>query len=86
MSTSSIARSNDCRIQIRRHSDETNSSIFAGLGIGFLANMVQTFGTNWLGQICRYPGPCFHMEWLAMGIPLSAAVYFVWKLVDRRRR
>jgi hypothetical protein len=51
----------------------------AGLGILFLASAVQTFGTNWLGQACSYPGPCFHLEWLAVGIVLSAIAYFVWK-------
>jgi hypothetical protein len=57
----------------------------AGLGIIFLASAVQTFGTNWLGQACPYPGPCFHPEWLAMGAGLSAAAYIVWKLNRRRR-
>ena len=28
-----------------------------GLAILFLASAVQTFGTNWLGQTCPYPGP-----------------------------
>jgi hypothetical protein len=56
-----------------------------GLGIVFLASAVQTFGTNWLGQACAYPGPCFHPEWLAMGIGLSAAAYIAWK-VHRSRR
>jgi hypothetical protein len=56
-----------------------------GLGIVFLASAVQTFGTNWLGQTCPYPGPCFHPEWLAMGIGLSAAAYIAWK-ADRGRR
>jgi len=50
-----------------------------GLGIVFLASAVQTFGTNWLGQVCPYPGPCFRPEWLAMGIGLSAAAYIAWK-------
>jgi hypothetical protein len=57
----------------------------AGLGIVFLASAVQTFGTNWLGQTCPYPGPCFHPEWLGIGTVLSAASYFAWKLVGRRR-
>jgi hypothetical protein len=52
----------------------------AGLGIIFLASAVQTYGTNWLGQTCLYPGPCFHPEWLAMGIALSAAAYVAWKV------
>ena len=51
----------------------------AGLGIVFLASAVQPFGTNWLGQVCPYPGPCFHPEWLAFGIALSAAAYIAWK-------
>jgi hypothetical protein len=51
----------------------------SGLGIVFLASAVQTYGTNWLGQGCRYPGPCFHPEWLAMGIGLSAVAYIAWK-------
>lgn len=59
--------------------------VAAGLGIVFLASAVQTFGTNWLGQRCPYPGPCFQPEWLAVGIALSAAAYVAWKL-DRGRR
>ena len=57
----------------------------AGLAIIFLAIAVQTFGTNWLGQVCPYPGPCFHPEWLAMGVGLSAAAYVAWKLHRSRR-
>jgi len=57
----------------------------AGLGIVFLASAVQTFGKNWLGQACPYPGPCFHPEWLAMGVGLSAAAYIAWKLHRSRR-
>jgi hypothetical protein len=57
----------------------------AGLGIVFLASAVQTFGTNWLGQACPYPGPCFHPEWLAVGIGLSAAAYIAWKAGGRGR-
>jgi hypothetical protein len=56
-----------------------------GLGIVFLASAVQTFGMNWLGQACPYPGPCFHPEWLAAGIALTVAAHIAWK-VDRRRR
>jgi hypothetical protein len=56
-----------------------------GLGIIFLASAVQTFGTNWLGQVCPYPGPCFRPEWLAMGIGLSAAAYIAWKVHSSRR-
>jgi hypothetical protein len=52
----------------------------AGLGILFLASAVQTWGTNWLGQACRYPGPCFHAEWLAAGLALSAAAYVAWRV------
>ena len=59
--------------------------LVAGLGILFLASAVQTFGTNWLGQACPYPGPCFHMEWLAIGVVLSAVAYFGWKVLDRGR-
>jgi hypothetical protein len=55
-----------------------------GLGIVFLASAVQTFGTNWLGQVCPRPGPCFHPEWLAVGVGLSVAAYIAWK-VDRKR-
>jgi hypothetical protein len=51
-----------------------------GLGIIFLASAVQTFGTNWLGQVYPYPGPCFHPEWLAIGVVLSAAAYIAWKI------
>jgi len=57
----------------------------AGLGIIFLASTVQTFGTNWLGQACPYPGPCFHAEWLVIGVVLSAAAYFAWKNVNSSR-
>jgi hypothetical protein len=39
----------------------------AGLAMIFLASAVQAFGTNWLGQVCRYPGPCLHPEWLGFG-------------------
>jgi cytochrome b subunit of formate dehydrogenase len=56
----------------------------AGLAMIFVASAVQTFGTNWLGQVCPYPGPCFHPEWLAFGVALAAAAYIAWK-VDRRR-
>jgi hypothetical protein len=56
-----------------------------GLGIVFLASAVQTFGTNWLGQVCPYPGPCFRPEWLAMGIGLSAAAYIAWKVHSSHR-
>jgi len=55
-----------------------------GLGIVFLASAVQTFGTNWLGQVCPYPGPCFRPEWLAVGIGLSVVAYIAWE-VDQRR-
>lgn len=57
----------------------------AGLAMIFLASSVQTFGTNWLGQVCRYPGPCFRPEWLAFGIALAAAAYIAWRS-DRGRR
>jgi hypothetical protein len=56
-----------------------------GLAIVFLASAVQTFGTNWLGQVCPYPGPCFRPLWLALGIALAAAAYIAWKL-DRGHR
>jgi hypothetical protein len=58
----------------------------SGLAIVFLASAVQTFGTNWLGQNCPYPGPCFRPEWLAFGIALAAAAYIAWKLDRGRRR
>ena len=57
-----------------------------GLAILFLASAVQTFGTNWLGQTCAYPGPCFRPEWLAFGLVLAAAAYIVWKSDRGRRR
>jgi hypothetical protein len=57
----------------------------AGLAMIFLASAVQTFGTNWLGQVCPYPGPCFRPEWLAFGIALAAAAYIAWRS-DRPRR
>jgi hypothetical protein len=56
----------------------------SGLAIVFLASAVQTFGTNWLGQECPYPGPCFRPEWLALGIALAVAAYIAWR-ADRRR-
>jgi hypothetical protein len=59
--------------------------IVAGLGIIFLASAVQTFGTNWLGQVRPYPGPCFHPKWLATGAGLSAAAYIAWKIHRSRR-
>jgi hypothetical protein len=59
--------------------------LVAGLGIIFLASAVQTFGTNWLGQACPYPGPCFHVEWFVIGVVLSGAAYFAWKLVNGGR-
>jgi hypothetical protein len=65
-------------IQIRRYLNKKLILFVAGLGIIFLASVVQTFGTNWLGQACPYPGPCFHWEWLAVGVVLSAAAYFAW--------
>jgi hypothetical protein len=51
----------------------------AGLGIVFLASAIQTDGTNWLGQTCNYPGPCFHPEWLAVGVSLTVAAYIGWR-------
>jgi hypothetical protein len=57
----------------------------AGLGMIFLASAVQTFGTNWLGQDCPYPGPCFRPEWLAFGIALAAAAYIAWRTGRGRR-
>ena len=56
-----------------------------GLAMVFLASAVQTFGTNWLGQACPYPGPCFHPEWLGIGIALAAAAYIAWR-ADRSGR
>jgi hypothetical protein len=60
--------------------------LVTGLGIVFLASAVQTYGTNWLSQRCAYPGPCFHAEWLAMGVGLSAAAYIAWKMNRRPPR
>jgi hypothetical protein len=51
----------------------------AGLAMIFLASAVQTFGTNWLGQTCPYPGPCFRPEWLVIGLALAAAAYIASK-------
>jgi hypothetical protein len=42
------------------------------LAMIFLASSVQTFGTNWLGQVCPDPGPCFRPEWLASKARASA--------------
>jgi hypothetical protein len=56
----------------------------SGLAIVFLASAVQTFGTNWLGQTCPYPGPCFRPEWLGLGMVLAVAAYIAWR-TDRRR-
>jgi len=58
--------------------------LVTGLGIIFLASAVQTFGTNWLGQTCRYPGPCFHAEWLTLGIGLTVVAYIAWKICRSR--
>jgi hypothetical protein len=55
------------------------------LAIVFLASAVQTFGTNWLGQVCPYPGPCFRPQWLGLGVALAGAAYIAWKL-DRGHR
>jgi hypothetical protein len=62
------------------------SAVFfvSGLAIVFLASAVQTFGTNWLGQSCPYPGPCFRPEWLSLGIVLAAGAYIAWKRDGRR--
>ena len=57
----------------------------AGLAMIFLASAVQTFGINWLGQVCPYPGPCFRPEWLAFGVVLAGAAYIAWRS-DRHRR
>jgi hypothetical protein len=76
------ARSNiamEHSIPIRRDLKKRLILLVAGMGIIFLASAVQTFGTNWIGQACPYPGPCFHVEWLAIGVVLSAAAYFAWK-------
>jgi hypothetical protein len=72
-------------IKIRRHADKKAILAVAGLGIIFLASAVQTFGINWLGQACLYPGPCFHVEWLVIGVVLSAAAYFAWKMLNSSR-
>ena len=56
-----------------------------GLGIVFLASAIQTYGINWLGQTCPYPGPCFHAGWLSVGVVLSAAAYIAWKVDGGRR-
>jgi hypothetical protein len=51
----SCERETDCRDRPMK-----NLILFvAGLGIVFLASAVQTFGTNWLGQACPYPGRVF---------------------------
>jgi hypothetical protein len=72
-------------IQIRRYFNQKLILFIAGLGIIFLASVVQTFGTNWLGQACPYPGPCLHWEWLAVGVVLTAAAYFAYKVVNNSR-
>jgi hypothetical protein len=72
-------------ISIRRRFIRRLILLAAGLGIIFLASAVQTFGKNWLGQACPYPGPCFHVEWFAVGVGLSAAAYFAWKVVNSSR-
>jgi hypothetical protein len=58
---------------------------FAGLAMIFLASAVQTYGTNWLGQICPFPGPCFHPEWLAFGGGLAAVAYIAWRFDHGRK-
>jgi hypothetical protein len=74
------ARDDRCDVQTNSGADPMKGMILfvTGLGIIFLASAVQTYGTNWLGQRCAYPGPCFHAEWLAMGAGLSAAAYIAW--------
>jgi hypothetical protein len=57
--------------------------LVAGLGIVFLASTIQTYGTNWLGQECPFPGPCFHPAWLAIGVSLSAAAWIGWLAMRR---
>lgn len=69
-------------ISMRRRFIRRLILLLAGLGIIFLASAVQTFGKNWLGQSCPYPGPCFHVEWFVVGVGLSAAAYFAWKVVN----
>jgi hypothetical protein len=59
--------------------------IAMGLAIVFLASAVQVAGTNWLGQVCPYPGPCFRPEWLLFGLAIAGAAYVAWKF-DRGRR
>jgi hypothetical protein len=73
------------QIQALESSMRSTVLFVMGLAILFLASAVQTFGTNWLGQTCPYPGPCFRPEWLAFGIALAAAAYIAWKF-DRGRR
>jgi hypothetical protein len=73
-------------IHVRRRLIERLILLVAGLGIIFLASAVQTFGTNWLGQACPYPGPCFHGDWFSIGVGLSAVAYVAWKVVNSRRR
>jgi hypothetical protein len=53
--------------------------LVAGLGVLFLVSADQPLGMNWLGQVCRDPARCFHMEWLAAGIALLAAAYIAWR-------
>jgi hypothetical protein len=72
-------------ISIRRRFIGRLILLVAGLGIIFLASAVQTFGKNWLGQACPYPGPCFHVAWLAIGVGLSTAAYFARKVVNSSR-
>jgi hypothetical protein len=76
------ARDDSCDDQTNSGADPMKGMILfvTGLGIVFLASTVQTWGTNWLGQRCAYPGPCFHVEWLAVGAGLSAAAYIAWKM------
>jgi hypothetical protein len=77
----SCERETDCR----DGSNEKLDPIRCWSGHHFSGSAVQTFGTNWLGQACPYPGPCFHAEWLVIGVVLSAAAYFAWKNVNNSR-
>lgn len=51
----------------------------AAAGAFFIASGFQTALENWAGQRC-YPGPCFHPEWIAVGVGLVGFAVYLWTL------
>jgi hypothetical protein len=44
-----------------------------------LASTIQYYGVNWLGQACN-AGPCFHPQFLGLGLILLAIAFLTRKI------